>query len=559
MQGSYVIPAHDGTDGEASTIIKRHTQLKADRSAVEAHWEDTVRYVWPSFMGFTTGNAKEGAYNVDKLFTSSPSIALGRFASAMEQTLTPRNNRWHRIKSGIPELMRLQHVARYYDDLTNALFKYRYEPTANFASQNYLDYLSLGSLGTCCMFTDANTSGRGLRYKSNSMGEIIIQENHQGVVDTVYRKFSLHAHQAKRKFKEATPPQIEAVLRQNPDQVFWFIQCVEPNTERDPERIDARGMAYKETYVFVEGQQVIQRGGYRTFPFQIGRYIQFPGSLYGQSPAGEALPAIKTLNVEKRTFIKQGQRIVDPVLLVHDDGVLNTFALKSGALNKGGVTKDGKELVKVLPTGDLSMSPEMMVMEKNEINDSFLITLFQILIESPEMTATEVLERAREKGALLSPTMGRQEAERLGPMIHREVDILQSQGLLPPPPPEVIEAGAEYEVEYDSPLSRAQRAEEAAGFMRSLEVAIAHFNASGGVDTRALDWFDIDQAMPDIMAINAMPARWRRSLDAVKEIRQEKQEQTETQELIQAAPGAAAMMKATAALSNGRQRAPKQR
>ena len=37
------------------------------------------------------------------------------------------------------------------------------------------------------------------------------------------------------------------------------------------------------------------------------------------------------------------------------------------------------------------------------INDAFLVTLFQILTETPEMTATEVIERTREKGALLSP------------------------------------------------------------------------------------------------------------------------------------------------------------
>ena len=46
------------------------------------------------------------------------------------------------------------------------------------------------------------------------------------------------------------------------------------------------------------------------------------------------------------------------------------------------------------------------------------------------MTATEVLERAREKGALLAPTMGRQQSEALGPMIEREIDILVECGLM---------------------------------------------------------------------------------------------------------------------------------
>jgi hypothetical protein len=68
------------------------------------------------------------------------------------------------------------------------------------------------------------------------------------------------------------------------------------------------------------------------------------------------------------------------------------------------------------------------------INDSFLVTLFQILIDSPQMTATEVLQRAQEKGALLSPTMGRQQSEFLGPTIERELDVLAQQGMIPPMP-----------------------------------------------------------------------------------------------------------------------------
>jgi len=102
------------------------------------------------------------------------------------------------------------------------------------------------------------------------------------------------------------------------------------------------------------------------------------------------------------------------------------------------------------------------------------VTLFQILTESPQMTATEVLERAREKGMLLAPTMGRQQSESLGPSIEREIDILDQQGLLPEMPDILKEVGSDYKVEYDSPLSRAQKAEETAGVFRSLELASAY-------------------------------------------------------------------------------------
>lgn len=239
-----------------------------------------------------------------------------------------------------------------------------------------------------------------------------------------------------------------------------------PRSDVDPTKADYRGMDFASYYVALAGKTLLAESGYRSFPYAISRYTTAPGEIYGRSPAMLALPAIKTLNEEKKTLLKQGHRTVDPVLLTHDDGVLDGFSLRPGAINPGGVSMDGRPLVHALPVGNLAVGKDMMDDERLVINDAFLVTLFQILVDTPQMTATEVLERAREKGALLSPTMGRQQSEFLGPMIARELDVLMRQSLLPPLPGVLIEAQGEYKIEYDSPLSRAQRAEEAAGISR---------------------------------------------------------------------------------------------
>lgn len=106
----------------------------------------------------------------------------------------------------------------------------------------------------------------------------------------------------------------------------------------------------------------------------------------------------------------------------------------------------------------------MQDQRRQAINRSFLVTLFQILVETPEMTATEAMLRAQEKGALLAPTMGRQQSEFLGTIVTRELDIMSTSGViedaLGPMPEELADAGGALEIEYDSPLTRAQRSEE---------------------------------------------------------------------------------------------------
>jgi hypothetical protein len=165
-------------------------------------------------------------------------------------------------------------------------------------------------------------------------------------------------------------------------------------------------MRYASLYIFAQNQEEIRESGYNSFPLPVARYTQVSGEIYGRGPAQWVLPAIKVLNEQKKTVLKQGHRVVDPVLLAHDDGNLGSFSLKPGALNAGGLNKDGKRMIDVLPTGNIAVGDKMMQMEKDVINDAFLITLFQILIDTPQMTATEVQVRYELMQRLLSPCDG---------------------------------------------------------------------------------------------------------------------------------------------------------
>jgi hypothetical protein len=54
------------------------------------------------------------------------------------------------------------------------------------------------------------------------------------------------------------------------------------------------------------------------------------------------------------------------------------------------------------PYGKGGNTPQIDRLEMR-INDTFLITLFQIMVDNPRMTATEVMEKAQEKSMLLTP------------------------------------------------------------------------------------------------------------------------------------------------------------
>lgn len=516
-----------------------------DRGNLDTHCREIAERIWPNqarlfnTKGFIT---TKGEKRTDELFDSTASVALNRFSAILDSLLTPRGQKWHRLVANDPNLMKDREAKLWFEEATRRLFKYRYAPKANFVSQNARGYKSLGAYGTAVLFIDKLQSEPGLRYRDIHLSESYIFENHQGLPDKIIRFFALEARQAHQKWGDALPEKILSAAKEKPTEMFYFLHCVEPREDYDPIRIDYMGMRYASYYMSVEGRTILEQGGYRSFPYAVSRYDQESGETYGRSPAMDVLPAIKTLNEEKKVMLKQGHRTVDPVLLVHDDGILDTLSLRPGSAVSGGISKEGRELVKPLPIGNVQIGKELMDDERTVINDAFLVTLFQILTETPTMSATEVLERAKEKGILIAPTVGRQESERLGPQIERELDCMSQQGLLPPMPPVLREAKGEYAVEYDSPLTRAQRAEEAAGLMRSIENTLQIVNVTQ--NPAPLDWYDFDTITPEIADIQGVPTKWMRGLGDVQTIRKGRAAEAQKQQQTMDAPGQAALIKA---------------
>lgn len=535
------------------SLIKRFEAEQSRRSTFDMHWEETAKLVFPSFSGTfygTLGSRTPGDKRTESQYDSTAARGLVKFAAFMESMLVPRNMRWHSLRAEDDDVNKLREVQLWMERATDVLFKWRYSPRSNFASVYYETFLSLGAFGNGIVFIDEHMDGVGIRYKQCPLGSTYFLENHQGMVDTVFRPFKMTVRQAVQKWgKDALPQRIAGKLDNAPETEFNFLHIVAPREDIVNGSIGYKGMPFASYYCSIDDKVGISEGGFRTFPYPVARYIKAPDEFYARGPAMMALPDIKSLNEEKKTLLKQGQRIVDPVLLAHDDGVIDTFSLQPGAVNAGGMSAEGRPLIGVLPTGNISAGLEMMQYEQAGINDHFLVTLFQILVDSPQMTATEVIERAREKGALLSPTMGRQQSELLGPNIERELDILARQGKLPPMPDALRESGGSFTVQYDSPLSRAQRAEQAAGFMRALETAINWATATQ--DPSPLDHFDVDVVMPQLADIDGMPASWRRSMKTVAAIRANRQQAQATQNQIDAAPALAGIMKAAQSSNAG--------
>lgn len=517
-------------EDRAAKIIRLQNQLEGLRTNFESQWREVNDYVDPAPNYFQGNTPTPGQKVGDKVFDDTATEACDRFVAAIDSTLTPRSQRWHRLSINNQKLKDSQITQQYLDDVTDIMFGVRYDPRANFASQCSELYRSLGKYGTCCLFIDDDL-GVGIRYKSIPLAQIYFSENAVGRIDTVYRKFEYTARQAADAFGEDELPDIiRKKIKTEPETKYWFIHAVYPNDEHNGK---IGSFKYTSCYVCIEGKKIVSEGGYRTFPYAVSRYKTEIGEIYGRSPAMSVLPTIKMINRMRKTVIQSGEKYANPPMLLPDDAEEFGFSGQPGSINYGLVGSDGRPMAMPLQMGgNLNINLELIQDAQQTINNAFLVNLFQILVEAPQMTATEVEYRQQEKGQMLAPTMGRQQSELFSVMIERELDILSAAGVLPPMPQELIDLGGLIEIEYEAPLNKIMRSSEAISILKALQTAagLAQF------DPNILKMFNMPEAMRIICDIWGVPADVLKSPEELAQMDAAAAQQAQVQQLLQAAP-----------------------
>lgn len=512
----------------------------------ETFWQDVAERCMTDQADFNVTSAP-GTRRTQHVYDTTTQQAINQSASAIIGLITPKSETWHTLTVDDDELNKSQNVKRYFDEVTKLLFSNRYAAKSGFSMSNYQCVRSLMGFGTGCMTINESPTGSGIIYQALFLGDIYIGVDNYGRVDTLMREFEFTRAQAIQQWGENNLPR--KVREDKGNTKFKFCHIVHPNKDYNQFSIRADEREYKYVYFFKDDmEQPLESGGYYSFPYALCREITSPNEIYGRSPAMQMLPEVKGLNKMRQTNLMAGQMAVTPPLLAPTSangvGTLGAGPMainfKPGGVTHGGVNAQGQQMVLPMSTGARPDIGQGMIEESRRvINASFYLNLFQILVETPNMTATEVLARTQEKGILLAPTADRLEAEYLGPMIERELDILSRQGKLPELPGELVEAGGDYSVKYESPITRAQRASQSMGMQETFNMAMT----AASVDPSILDNIDLGEMLKQTADNNGTPAKVIRSDSEVEELRKQRQAQEQQQSMLEQAPAIAGAAK----------------
>lgn len=511
---------------KADDIITRYNSLYSLRAEWESVWQTCADYLLPRLGQFNKKNWR--------IFDSTAPIALGRFAAAMESFLTPRTQIWHTLVTGDPILDQRHEVRKYLEAVNAALFEARYRPEANFGNQMQEAFLSLGVHGLAVILIEDDL-GRGLRYTCIPAHEVYLAANAAGRIDTVYRLYKLTARQALAEFGEDCPEKIrqDAGNEQHMDKEYEFIHAVFPRGDCDLKKKGPVNMPIVSVHVARQFKTVVRESGFRTMPYAVSRFSVAPGDVYGRSPAMDVMPDIVQLNAMKKTVLRAAEKMVNPPLLTPEEDIIAAYNLKAGAINPGGVNAEGRQMVFPLQiNGNVPIGLEMMEQNRQVINDAFFITLFQVLVESSNQTATEVVQRAQEKAQLLAPAVSRQQSELLRTIITRELDIIiHGGGLEFIEVPEILldRGGPQVMPKYDTAMGRTLESGKGISILQAVEGLAALAN----LDPAVMAVIDPIPAARVVCESMGVPAASMRSDKEVQKIQQEQQQQAEMAQAMQ--------------------------
>tara|TARA_R100000234_G_scaffold35972_1_gene21398 strand:+ start:4043 stop:5638 length:1596 start_codon:yes stop_codon:yes gene_type:complete len=447
---------------DVKDIVARFEHIEGQRDNWNNHYQELADYMLPRKADIVKKRSR-GEKKMELIFDGTALQSVDLLSSSLHGMLTSGASAWFHLTMKDEELGRDEEVQRWLEDSSQRMM--RAFTMSNFETEVHEMYVDLVVFGTGCMFVEMENNT--LRFSTRHVSEFYVAEDQYGIVDTVFRKYELSARQAVQRFGiDNVGTFIQRTFKTKPDEEVTILHAVMPRKDRDPSKKDNKNMPFASMYICMETKMIIAESGFQELPYVVPRFLKATGEVMGRSPAMVALPDVKMLNLMSKTIIQAAQKMIDPPLLVPDDGFLLPIRTQPGGLNF--YRSGSRDTITPLNTGaNIPIGLQMEEQRRQAIRAAFFVD--QLLSgTTPNMTATEVIQRQEERMRVIGPVLGRLMNEMLRPLIDRAFALMLRAEMLSVPP-EVLQ-GVDVDIEYVSPLARAQKSSSVNGVIRALEI-----------------------------------------------------------------------------------------
>jgi len=445
---------------------KRLEALRSERATFIPWYQELSDYHLANRGRFLTSDRNKGHKRNTKQINNTSRLSSRTLASGMMSGITSPARPWFRLSSGDVTLDDVTAVKRWLFETQKIMYKVF--SASNVYNSLHQLYGELGVFGTAAMGVYEDYENV-IWCKPYTVGSYMLGADGQNVTDTFYREYEIPVSQVIKQFgidnvSDSVKNQWE---KGNSEAWVKIVHVIEPNDDRDGASPLAKDKPWRSVYYEADSSsrdatdKFLRESGFDTFPILTPRWDVTAEDIYATDcPGMTALGDVKALQLAERRKYQAIDKMVNPPL---QGPAAMKNKMKGGSprpdeiIWNDNTNNGGLRSIYEGYRPDVNQIREEIINTEGRIKRAFYEDLFLMLANTDrrQITAREVAEKHEEKLLMLGPVLERLHTELLDPLIDRTFNILQQNGVLPVPPPEL--QNRDLSVEYVSVLAQAQR------------------------------------------------------------------------------------------------------
>lgn len=515
---------------DAKHLREQSDDLFKKRLSLILLWQEIAENFYPERADFTTRRSL-GTDFAGNLSTSYPIMCRRDLGDQFGAMLRPTEKQWFHMKP-IDTRIEDNDSQRWLEWAQTVQRRAMYDPGAMLTRATKEGDHDFAAFGQNVISIQLNRTADGLLYRCWHLRDVAWQENEDGKVASVFRKWKPKAQELQRLFPGKLDPKFDEIVRKRP---FEEVDCLHMMVEADLYSDDAKGKPWWSIYYDCLHDKVIEAVAVWNKQYIIPRWQTVSGSQYAYSPATvAALPDARLIQAMTSTLLQAGEKIVNPPMVAQQSVVKSDVSIYPGGITWVDHDYDERlgDALRPLTTDHkgVPLSREMQQDTRAMIMQAFYLNKLSLPQRGPQMTAYEIGQRVQEyiRGAM--PIFEPMEADYNGALCEETFDLMLRNGAFGSPDmmPRAL-AKADIQFRFESPLHDAIEQQKGQKFveMRSyLAEAMA-------LDQSVLALPDIKTALRDVLSGIGVPARWIRNEADVQAMEEQQQQLQETQQILQ--------------------------
>jgi hypothetical protein len=516
---------------DAKQLYQTAESLFSKRSGLMGFWQETADNFYVERADFTVSRSL-GEDFAANLMTSWPMMMRRDLGNQIGTMLRPSARPWYH--TGVKNVDNIDNDAKkVLERMEEVQRKAMYDKRSLFARATKECDHDFAAFGQGVMSIELNRNADGLLYRCWHLRDVVWDENADGDIGSVYRKWKPTAHQAKTIFGDKLHQKVTDLAAKAPYEHVNFMHMV---VDADMYDDKAGQMPRWSIWWDVDNSVLIEAVAIAGRHYIIPRWQTVSGSQYAYSPAAVAgIPDGRLLQAQTFTLLEAGEKAANPPMVATQNAVRSDMALYAGGVTMVDMEYDERLGDALRPlTQDLrglSTGMELSREAKQMLHKAFFLDTLTMERGGPEKTAYEVGQMVQEYVRNALPIFEPMEMSYNGALCEETWDVLFRAGAFGNPTswPESL-SGKEIEFSFESPLHDAIKQQKTQIFRESqalISEAIA-LDPSLGTVPKA------EVALREALHGLGTPSEWLNSEDEVQAMRDKQQQQVTAQQQLDA-------------------------